>query len=173
MNNVGKSTVCEAIELVLGPDRPSRTPPVEEFDFLNPHYLEQDGWTPIEFDVTLTELSEEVANKCAPHTHHWHLGEKRALGQGEVAVVDDRDTCECLRLKTVATYNPKEGEFEAHTFFVDGHGSADGGLTAVPRKIKQLFGFLYLRALRTGSRALSLERGSLLDVILKQHNVRA
>jgi putative ATP-dependent endonuclease of OLD family len=100
------------------------------------------------------------------------LGEKRALGQGEVAVVDDPNTCECLRLKTVATYNAEEDEFEAHTFFVDGPGTADGGLTAVPRKIKQLFGFLYLRALRTGSRALSLERGSLLDLILKQRNVR-
>src|SRR5580700_3561203 len=89
MNNVGKSTVCEALELVLGPDRLSRTPPVEEFDFFNACYLEEDGETPITFEieVTLTELSEEVANKCAPHTHHWHLGDKRALDQGEVAVV--------------------------------------------------------------------------------------
>ena len=35
------------------------------------------------------------------------------------------------------------------------------------RAAKRLFGFIYLRALRTGTRALSLERGSLLDVILK------
>ena len=76
MNNVGKSTVCEAIELVLGPDRPSRTPPVEEFDFLNPHYLEQDGGTPIEFDVTLTELSEEVANKVRAAHPSLALGRK-------------------------------------------------------------------------------------------------
>ena len=33
-------------------------------------------------------------------------------------------------------------------------------------------GFLYLRSLRTGSRALSLERGSLLDVILRLKEVR-
>lgn len=37
---------------------------------------------------------------------------------------------------------------------------------------KRLFGFLYLRALRTGSRALSLERGSLLDVLLRLQKVR-
>lgn len=35
-----------------------------------------------------------------------------------------------------------------------------------------MFGFLYLRALRTGSRALSLERGSLLDIILRTKGVR-
>ena len=43
----------------------------------------------------------------------------------------------------------------------------EGALKAVPLPIKCLFGFLYPRALRTGSRALSLECGSLLDVILR------
>ena len=38
-NNVGKSTICEALDLVLGPDQVSRFPPVEEFDFYNAHYL--------------------------------------------------------------------------------------------------------------------------------------
>lgn len=38
-NNIGKSTVCEALDLVLGPDRASRFPPVEEFDFHNAQYV--------------------------------------------------------------------------------------------------------------------------------------
>jgi putative ATP-dependent endonuclease of the OLD family len=42
----------------------------------------------------------------------------------------------------------------------------------VPRNIKRTFGFLYLRALRTGSRALSLERGSLLDLILRLQSMQ-
>ena len=37
----------------------------------------------------------------------------------------------------------------------------------VSRAAKRQFGFIYLRALRTGARALSLERGSLLDIILR------
>ena len=174
MNNVGKSTVCEALELVLGPERLSKFPPVEEFDFYNARYLEGDGETsiPIEVDVTLTELSEEVAKKCAPHAHHWHLDKKDVLAQGEADVVDDPRVCECLRLKTIASYNREEDEFEAQTFFVDGPPNSEGGLAGVPRNIKRLFGFLYLRALRTGSRALSLERGSLLDIILKQRDIR-
>jgi putative ATP-dependent endonuclease of OLD family len=45
-------------------------------------------------------------------------------------------------------------------------------LDRVGKKIKRLFGFLYLRTLRTGSRALSLERGSLLDIILRLQGVR-
>lgn len=34
-NNVGKSTICEALDLVLGPDRLNRFPPIDEFDFYN------------------------------------------------------------------------------------------------------------------------------------------
>ena len=33
-NNTGKSSVLEAIDLVLGPDRLSRRPPVDEHDFI-------------------------------------------------------------------------------------------------------------------------------------------
>ena len=70
MNNVGKSTVCEALDLVLGPDRLAKFPPVEEFDFYNARYLAADGETPvpIEIEATLIMLSEEVANKvCSLH----------------------------------------------------------------------------------------------------------
>jgi putative ATP-dependent endonuclease of the OLD family len=70
-------------------------------------------------------------------------------------------------------YNPDEDEFEAKTFFSHSPDAEPGELTPVSKKIKQLFGFLYLRALRTGSRALSLERGSLLDIILRLKGVRA
>jgi putative ATP-dependent endonuclease of OLD family len=45
-NNVGKSTVCEALDLVLGPDRLNRTSPVEEFDFRNANYLAGGAYVP-------------------------------------------------------------------------------------------------------------------------------
>ena len=35
-NNVGKSTICDALDLVLGPDRLNRFPPIDEFDFTTP-----------------------------------------------------------------------------------------------------------------------------------------
>ncbi len=174
MNNAGKSTVCEALDLVLGPDRLSRFPPVQEFDFYNAQYFTEGAETQvqIEIDATLISLSEEVANKCAPHTQHWHLEEKRVLEAGEADLVDKPAVSECLRLRAVARYNPEEDEFEARTVFVDGPLKSDGELTDVPRSVKRLFGFLYLRTLRTGSRALSLERGSLLDLILRQRGIQ-
>jgi putative ATP-dependent endonuclease of OLD family len=175
-NNVGKSNVCEALELALGVDRLKRFPPVEEFDFHNARYLDKSTNPPtpipIEIEVVLTHLSEELSLRCADKTEHWHTTERRLLGEGEVDLVDHPAVEECLRIQTIARYNAEEDEFEAKSVFCGGAPKPDGQPVEVSRSIRQLFGFSYLRALRTGSRALSLERGTLLDLILRRRNIR-
>ncbi len=176
-NNVGKSTICEALDLALGLDRLKRTPPVEEFDFYNAHYLDKSTEPPtpipIAIEVVITHLSQGLALRCTDRTEHWHTVEKRLLGEGELALVDNPVVVECLRIKTVAQYSVEEDEFDATSCFCSGPLKPDGSATEVPRSIRQLVGFIYLRALRTGSRALSLERGSLLDLILQRQKIRA
>jgi putative ATP-dependent endonuclease of OLD family len=75
MNNVGKSTVCEALELALGLDRLKRFPPVEEFDFYNAYYIDKSVDppvpVPIEIEVVLTHLPDELATKCFDRLEHW------------------------------------------------------------------------------------------------------
>lgn len=178
-NNVGKSTICEAIDLVLGPDRLNKFPPVEEFDFYNGKYLqpkaapeEDPAPIPIRVEVVLMDLSAEVQKRCNGHLEFWHTTEKRLLAAGEVAAAAPGISVPCLRLETVAKYDPGEDEFTAETVYTHSPNNTDGGKDTVRREIKRLFGFLYLRALRTGSRALSLERGSLLDVLLRLQSVR-
>lgn len=58
-NNSGKSTVLEAIELALGPDRLYRRPPIDEHDFHAGRYLDET----ISIEVTLAGLSEELQSK--------------------------------------------------------------------------------------------------------------
>lgn len=170
-NNVGKSTVCEALDMVLGPDRLNRRPPIEEFDFYNGLYIDGEN-NPIQasVEVTLTDLSEEVQNSCGNHLEFWHLQEKRILGEGEIDKIDNANPC--LRLMMIASYVIDEDEFEAGVYFSHSPDELDGKLTAVSRRIKRMFGFLYLRPIRTGNRALSLERGSLLDIILQLTETR-
>lgn len=173
-NNVGKSTICEALDLVLGPDRLSKFPPVEEFDFYNSAYLESDNTTPrpLRVEVVLTGLSAEIKNNCGSYIEFWHKVEKRTLAEGEIGSVDDLHVESCLRLETIGKYNPDEDEFEAQTFFSYSPDEIEGELRSVSKTTKRMIGFLYLRTLRTGSRALSLERGSLLDIILRLGNIR-
>lgn len=167
-NNVGKSTICEALDLVLGPERNKKFPVVEEFDFYNGQYLDTNE-EPIEIriEALLTDLTPTVEKLCADYLERWHRIERRILGQGEIENVDAKDTCWCLRLMTIAKYNKEEDEFEAATYFAKAYDPTNVDENIVRRSIKRKFGFLYLRALRTGSRALSLERGSLLDIILR------
>ena len=89
-NNVGKSTICDALDLVLGPDRLNRFPPIDEFDFYNAQYLAspaQEGAEPEEIplrvEVILIELSAEIDAKCGGNTEFWHLEEQRLLGEGK------------------------------------------------------------------------------------------
>lgn len=167
-NNVGKSTICEALDLVLGPERNKRFPVVEEFDFYNGQYLDANE-EPIEIriEVLLVDLTSTVEKLCAEQLERWHTAEKRILGQGEIGSVDAEETCWCLRLITIAKYNKDEDEFEAATYYAKSYDPTSEDENIVRRSVKRKFGFLYLRALRTGSRALSLERGSLLDIILR------
>lgn len=178
-NNVGKSTLCEALDLVLGPDRLNRFPPIDEFDFYNAEYLApaaQEGDErlpiPIRIEAVLIEPGAEIDAKCGGNIEFWHLAERRLLGPGEVAAANPPAVVPCLRIETIGKYNPEEDEFEARTYFSHSPDAPPDELTLVPKSVKRLFGFLYLRALRTGSRALSLERGSLLDIILRTKGVR-
>lgn len=178
-NNVGKSTICEALDLVLGPDRANRFLPVEEFDFHNAQYIltpkaegEEAELIPIRIEAVLIDLDKEVENRCGANLEFWKLSEQRVLIEGEVDAANPPDVVSCLRLETVARYDAEEDEFEAQTYFSHSPHAEVGELTIVRKDIKRLFGFLYLRALRTGSRALSLERGSLLDIILRLKGVR-
>lgn len=171
-NNVGKSTVCEALDMVLGPDRLNKFPPVEEFDFYNGKYLDKEK-KPIEamIEVTLVDLSDDIRNSCGNYLEFWHPLENRILSEGEVEQVND--AIYCLRLKMIASYTPDEDEFEASVYYAHSPDTPEGAYTKVPKRIKRMFGFLYLRTIRTGSRALSLERGSLLDIILRLTKTRA
>ena len=118
-NNVGKSTVCEALDLVLGPDRLSKFPPVEEYDFYNSEYLDHEKLEPIPLviEVVLTDLNDEVAGACLKHIEFWHKDDRRLLGKGEIEKANPPHAEKCLRIKTVASYNIEEDEFEANTFY--------------------------------------------------------
>jgi putative ATP-dependent endonuclease of OLD family len=168
-NNIGKSTICEALDLALGPDRINRFPPVEEFDFYNGKYIGDNGEAiEIVIEVLLVELSQEVLTKCSNHLEYWNTEQKKLVEN-----LEDIDNAErCLRLKVIASYDSEEDEFEAATYFSHSPDNDEGEYKKVPKSIKRLFGFLYLRTIRTGTRALSLERGSLLDIILRETDKR-
>ena len=145
-NNVGKSTICEALDLVLGPDRLGREHPIEEFDFYNAEYLskpsgegEERKPITIRIEVILIELTAEVENKCGSNLEFWRVSDKTLLKSGEVNAANPPDVGTCLRLEMIGSYDIEEDEFEAKTYFSHSPNAENGELTAVPKHVKRLF----------------------------------
>ena len=199
-NNTGKTTILEAIDLALGPDRLNRFPPIDEHDFFEGKYTsppkedaEQDddnaavpvqqpgddagadgkpGPPPqIEIEVTITGLSEEQRAKFGDYAEWWDKDANQFYDEPNPAGVDAASVVQALRVTFIGRYDPKEDDFEGKTYFTRSLSESDRP-EQFSRRDKQVCGFLYLRSHRTGTRALSLERGSLLDVILRLKEVR-
>ena len=168
-NSVGKSTICEALDLCIGPDRLSRSNPINEHDFYQRTYLGgEDAPRLIEIEVVLTDLQSELETKLRIHREYWDSETATVLD--ETANPEDTDqehVSPALRIRLEGRYDPQEDEFFAESYFASPPPENAENRVRVSRAVKRELGFLYLRALRTGSRALSLERGSLLDVILR------
>jgi putative ATP-dependent endonuclease of OLD family len=173
-NNTGKSTVFEAIELAIGPDRLARTQAIDEHDFNAGDYLPVEGQPQkcILVEVLIAGLDDQLTTKFRNNLEFWREADRTLIGAGQGAVIGQPGIEPAVRIRFEGAYDPENDDFLAKTWF------------AVPRREdgtpnqecrsgdKREFGFLHLRALRTGSRALSMERGSLLDVILKTYEVR-
>ena len=184
-NNTGKSSVLEAIDLVLGPDRLNRRPPVDEHDFYLGRYLaeattvkEEDdaaadvGEAPkIVIEVTIIDLSAEQRARFGGSIE-WLDLKTGAFYEGPTPEgVDAADVGPALRVTFIGEYDTEEDDFTGSTFY-SRTLLEETTPTPFTKRDKQHCGFLYLRGIRTGSRALSLEHGSLLDIILRLKEIR-
>lgn len=181
-NNTGKSSVFEAIDLALGPDRLSRRPPVDEHDFYQGRYLPTpnpeapDGAEPgpapkITIEVTITNLSPEQEARFGANVEWLNTATGNFYQEANPAGVDAAEIKAALRVTFVGEYDPDEDDFVGNSYFTRSL-SEDETPASFSKKDKQHCGFLFLRSLRTGSRALSLEHGSLLDIILRLKEIR-
>lgn len=171
-NNAGKSTIFEAIDLVLGPDRLNKFPVIDEHDFYNGiYYIENENSPLIIIEVLVIDLSDDQIRRFRNNIEYWDTTLEIVLGQRDIDSVDDDDVVPALRVKFIGQYDPEDDDFKGETYFCSPPRET-GELQRFQKADKRECGFLYLRALRTGARALSMERGSLLDIILKIREIR-
>lgn len=172
-NNAGKSTLLEAIDLVLGPERLSRRPVVDEHDFYAGQYLNAEGRPiPLLVEVIVADLNEEQLRHFREHLEWWNANTKTLLAGPPVEGIDAAGVGPALRVFFRGAYDAEEDDFLGNTFFALPAPIGAGEYQTFRTTDKRKCGFLYLRTVRTGSRALSLERGSLLDVILRLQDSR-
>ena len=166
-NNVGKSTVLEAIDLTLGPERLTKYQVIDEHDFYAGEYLDSKNEPiPIEIETTITDLNEEQLRFFGNNIEWWDSLSETVIENPPAKATDQDHVSPALRVYFKGWYDKDEDDFICRTYFCS--PVLDGGEQSIfSTKDKRECGFIYLRTLRTGSRALSLERGSLLDIILR------
>jgi len=171
-NNCGKSTVLEAIDLCLGPERLSKRSVIDEHDFYAGQYIDAEKkQVEIKIEIIITNLTDEQTRHFKDHLEWWN-GETSTLLEGPPPEgTDQAAVLPALRVGFTGVYNGEEDDFTGATYYLSPVRD-DGGRDAFRTSDKRLCGFLFLRTLRTGSRALSLERGSLLDIILRLQEKR-
>lgn len=173
-NNTGKTTVFEAIELAIGADRLARTQAIDEHDFFGGDYIGAEGRPAprIVTEVVIAGLDQQHCDRFRNNLEFWRSADRTLVGPGGAAVAGQPGVEPAIRIRFEGAYDRDADEFTAKTWFAIPR-QEDGTPTSECRSSdKREFGFLHLRALRTGNRALSMERGSLLDVILKTYEVR-
>ena len=171
-NNIGKSTVLEAIDLVLGPDRMRRKPVIDEHDFYAGDYLGNDK-VPIEIfiEVTVVAINDEQQRHFKDNVEWWDTNTNNFVQNPTPESIDLETVLPAIRVCFKGNYDAEEDDFIGNTYFRL-PVKDDGTFVPFKTRDKRVCGFLYLRTLRTGSRALSLERGSLLDIILQLSEVK-
>lgn len=163
-NNSGKSTLLEAVELALGPDRLFRRPVIDEHDFYAGRYLEEE----IRVEVMLVGLDEELQSRFRNHLEYWDAESAELFTS---LPGPESEALPCIRIRFVGRYDKDDDDFDGRTWFCSPENE-DGEPTSEAKSAdKREFGFLLLRALRTGNRAMSMERGSLLDFVLRAFEV--
>jgi len=163
---------------VLGPERLFRRPVIDEYDFYAARYQEVEGILPeIRLEVVLTELSLEAQRRFRSHLRRWSAELTNFVDSSADAIAAADETEWCLPVVFLGRFDPDEDDFTGGTYFThpeqvpddltEGSASLGAGLKSFTREDKRLCGFLYLRPNRTGNRALSFQRGSLIDTIVR------
>jgi len=171
-NNIGKSTIIEAINLVLGPDRIGYPNAINEFDFYKCQYIDKDSNPiPVKIEVRMIGLDEIQRRQFSSFLDYWDVEEDCYVNRLEIAgkLDEKRHTLDCLRVHFEGSYSFEEDEFICHTYY---SYSPTDELRKLYKTDKRDIGFLYLRYLRTGNRALTMENGSLLDIIFHLKEIK-
>ena len=175
-NNIGKSTICAALELVLGVERLDQSPVIEEYDFYNCRYLNSDEESiDIRVQVVLTNLSKQEKHRFRIHLRLWDDAKNTFTdGPDDKNLVNDGTKLHwVLPVIFIGKYNKNDFTFSGATFFdypIDTSGNQvqnfGVGRTIFGRENKILCGFIFLGPDRSASQLLGLNNGSLLGRIL-------
>jgi putative ATP-dependent endonuclease of OLD family len=184
-NNCGKTTVLEALNLLLNPETTARTFAVDENDFCNREYLPQqvvEGAVPADWadphdrqvyvEAVLTGLSEDDEGMFHDVLVPWRPDERRVIeATDEGQDPFGGEAVPAIRVFFEAWYDPEEDDFDCATCFLRRDGIHRDECPRFTREHKRQIGFLIYRDFRALTRPVTLEPGMLFSRLLQSQEV--
>jgi putative ATP-dependent endonuclease of the OLD family len=184
-NNIGKTTIVEAINVLLNPEFSYGSNVVDENDFYNRSYFKRSltstegelveiNGNRIEIEAVLGPVSDdEDILKFDGHILPWDTLSKKIIESSE----DDpfkTGVINAIRIKFEALYSYEDDEFVWKTFFRDSDDTIwnfpEEPSSRVTKEQKLRIGFLIYRDVRGAQFPLTLKSSSLLSRVLKSQD---
>ena len=99
-NNIGKSTLLEALNLLLGPDRLNSPDAINEHDFYKSDYLDEQGeLLQIKIECRLVNLNDGQQRLFSHHLEYWDTQEDKFIDGSDLldGFDEDRYHLDCLK----------------------------------------------------------------------------
>jgi len=172
--NAGKSTLLNALAIVLDPDISRRFQIVDELDFHARGFLGTDGSPiPLRIEVTIAGCSDVEKASFLDFWEPWNDATKQVLEDSDDIKILDDDRYEfAFRMAFRATYDSAEDGFSCIWYYPKFSflGGSDD-YRACPRADRDQVGFFAIPAEREVRKALSFSRYSALDKALRADDV--
>jgi putative ATP-dependent endonuclease of OLD family len=172
--DAGKSSILNALALVLDADVGRRYRPVEEMDFYQGRMIDDEGKPlSIDIEVTLSHCSPEEKNQFFEYWEPWDVEKAELIERAEdISILDDKKNAFAFRIAFKAEYDLNEKEiislwYYPKSSFIGGNSER----RMCPRTDRERVGFFLIPAERDISKALSFTRHSALDRALRHDKI--
>ena len=172
--NSGKSTLLNAISLVLDPDVSRRYRPVDDLDFFEGKTLDENGEPiPMEIEVTLSDCTEDEKNQFFEYWEPWDsVNNNLITDSDDISVLDNANNKFSFRIGFQAKYDLNEREI-VHYWYYPKFSFQSGSVEYrnCYRPDREKVGYFLIPAERNISKALSFTRYSALDKALRADKI--
>lgn len=195
-NNIGKTTLLEALNLVLNPEFTYRSRIIDENDFYQREYLGEQPGAPavaqpgdvgnaegmaarpeqpppsIHIELVLANMDDKDIALFRNNLVPWQADPPQVVEETEEGKDPFEHARPAIRVVFEAWYNAEEDEFDFATYFLPAPGVPREECTPFTRDHKRQIGFLIYRDFRALTRPITLEPGSLFNTLLQSQDIQ-
>lgn len=173
-NNIGKTAVLEALNLVLNPEIGSRWKVIDENDFFDRNYLppnEEEEAPHTRIELVLAGMTGDDEDMFRENLVSWKADSLEVIESVEEGVDPFANAIPAVRVFFDGWYDPEEDEFASGTFFLREASLLREDCPVFTKKHKRHIGFLIYRDFRALTRPITLEPGNLFNTLLLSQEV--